>query len=236
MALLLGGPTARAQSALHPEGADSGGQPALQATSQEKDNAPHATASSILHLSLWLSEGSDRWARQRKQLFHTREVDGKFDPADYPVPVSTVSETFKLRLTPVADAEETWTPPQSGTTWPRQGQPLDMSDDVATWSPRPDLAPATEPIQVYETPPQSVVPVSSRGPAKVEFSDASGGIDAAPGAEPVGPQDVMSEESLRPPTPIPQIASPEPDVMILAGLSALVFACRRPRSRKTPQG
>jgi hypothetical protein len=72
------------------------------------------------------------------------------------------------------------------------------------------------------------VPDTARGPSKVEFSSTDSESlhpfsSQAPGDQP-GEEATLA---LSPPGPVPQIASPEPSVTALWGLSALLFACRR---------
>jgi hypothetical protein len=77
-------------------------------------------------------------------------------------------------------------------------------------------------------------PEAVKGSSKVEFSSAESAANRADLSQ--DPGNLLGADqfvSLPPPGPNPQIASPEPSVTALWGLSALLFACRVLRSKSS---
>jgi hypothetical protein len=239
IALLSAATHGYAQSALQLPGVDTtseavfqtNSQSTPQATSQkQEDKAPEwkGDHSISFRISLWFSDRSDRWALQKRKLFHEQgPKDGlNLEPATSMESTLSLPESFGP-ASAVADEVDQDLIPQPPEANGSLYKPLNISPDVAIWAPPADSGAPVESIHNNVTMPESILVVSAAEPGKLEVSEIeySDPLDGSPAINPPGAPGLPSEQSLQKQAPIPQIATPEPGTIILTGISAVLFSC-----------
>jgi hypothetical protein len=184
----------------------------------QTSDGPSATKRFVV----WLKERGNPWNSWRKPI--TDEATQGFDSVrgsrTLSVPTAVSEAASELQSIPIGDdvfAED--------LPWIRQqdvGAPIQFSQNGGMASPPPVAA-----AEVREAGDRldASVPEAVRGTSKLEFSSADlEGLHSDSSYEPDGGPGILTPP---PQGPIPLIASPEPTVTALWGLSALLFACRR---------